>query len=152
MVNRVLQAKVFKMKRRGKHRTFSKARVKQTVNKERMQFYYHDKQTFQSQTLKDALRGEAPVILQQLELNQNMGVRAPKAMHKVLVDDKVQYVALHFDSKMTCFVFVTINHLHQYTQESIEYSNVDRANEVWSKNKVVWKTPQYISTQTSPVA
>lgn len=143
MVNRTIQVKVFKMKRRGKHRTWSKAAVKQSVNKERMQVYYHGPHTYTYAPpevmygIKDAYH---PRIAAQIKRRELLTGVEPE-MNVTLVDDKFQLVRMFFNSSLTCFIFWNHNRVHNYVQESISYSNKRRADEVWANQSITWKKP-----------
>lgn len=160
MANRTLQAKTYKMRRRGKSRPFSKVKVNgHSVNKERMVEYFNRVSPTTSthkipptlMSMAQAKGAEAVPRAQALLAAHNLS--------KLVDDIDISFnVKLHEDSKTT-LVLLTTPHLKWYSllyidfeiklaRRSINYLQREEVFHRWQHNTVKWIKFQKLSEPT----
>lgn len=127
MANRSIEAKKLKMKRRGKHKTYSKAFVNagKGPNQERMAEYYGRVKSMERG--EDVLkRCKLPVVLKDIPRDQKI----------VYVDDTFGKLSLFFHAEM--WVFVEEDKIKKTVRRSRIYSNKRIAVAVMDACSITW--------------
>lgn len=144
MANRTIQAKVLKMRRRGRFKTFSKGLIStgQGPNGNVIAEYVARARINPKQAALDArfpgAGGTAPKRVEVLKKLEKMLNSTPVERSVILFNGRFKRISLYFTEDHTIFFFMEEWIGTDQVRRSITYSNRTRAMQVYRAGKVVW--------------
>lgn len=147
MVNRIIQAKILKMKRRGKKKRHAQRGVvngSKQPNPIYMEEYRNRVRSLQDPDLIEVINKRFPlqatppgqVEAQAARYRQLMAT--PEMMCFTLVKTPVRCVRLFFNAPKTIWMFQEESFILGTIRRSVEYGNKARALDRYEKNKIIW--------------